>query len=195
MPQVWQNRGVVTQLHSVVLATAVAVALTRPANAQARPDFSGSWVLSEGTGPGCGKSLTVTQDATTLSLDARRAVVYKFDGSDTIHAVTPEPPRPAGASPDGWFAHAIAGVSRAAWNGDQFVIVIHQTMRMTWPRMMPDAFERQQTLQKTIALTADGHMSIKTIAILDPLPGGTTKRLDVPTSLSCRYTKAAIVKH
>jgi hypothetical protein len=183
------------QLPSICLATAVTVVLAQlHPNAQARPDFSGSWVLSEGTGPACGESIAVTQDATALSLQANRAVIYKFDGSDTIDTVTPAPPRPAGASPDAWFAHAVAGVSRAAWNGDQFVIVTHRTMRMTWPRMMPDAFDRQQTLQKTLALTPTGDMNITTLAIVDPLPGGTTKRLDLPASVSCRYTKAASVK-
>ena len=179
------------QLHSICLATAVMVVLAQlQPDAQARPDFSGSWVLSEGTGPACGKSMTVTQDASTLSLHPDGAVIYKFDGSDTIDTVTPAPPRPAGASPDAWFAHAVAGVSRAAWNGEQFVIVTHRTMRMTWPRMMPEPFDRQNTFKKTLSLNADGQMIIDTLAILDPLPGGTEKRLDFPTSWTCRYKKS-----
>jgi hypothetical protein len=180
--------------HLVLAALGIVFAQAYP-HAQAKPDFSGSWTLSEGTGPACGKSMTVTQDGSSLSFHTDRAVVYKFDGSDTIDAVTPAPPRPADASPDAWFAHAVAGVSRAAWNGDQFVIVSHRTMRITWPRMMPDAFDRQNTLQKTLSLIADREMRIDTIAIIDPLPGGTTKRLNLPGSFTCRYTKAASVKH
>jgi hypothetical protein len=179
------------QLRSIGLALAVLVVLAQlQLDAQARPDFSGSWVLSEGSGPACGKSITATQDAATLSLQSDRTVIYKFDGSDTIEAVTPAPPRPADASPDAWFAHAVAGVSRAAWNGDQFIIVTHRTMRMTWPRMMPDAFDRLHTFQQTLTLNADGRLIIDRLAILDPLPGGTTKRLDIPMSLTCTYKRA-----
>jgi hypothetical protein len=184
------------QLYPVCLATAVMVALAQlHPNAQARPDFSGSWVLSEGTGPTCGKAMTVSQDATSLSLHANRAVIYKFDGSDTIQTSPPAPPRPSEAAPTAMIANAVERVSRAAWNGDQFVIVSHSRVSMTWPRMMPDAFERLNTLRQILALNANGGLTIDMVSIIDPLPGGTPRRMDLPWSWTCRYTKAASVKH
>ena len=180
-----------TLLHSIGLATAVTVVLApvHP-HAQARPDFSGSWVLSERIGPPCAKSITATQDAATLTLVSSRAVTYKFDGSDTTETSPPAPPRPADASPTAWIGHATGSVSRAAWNGDQFVIVTHRTMRMTWPRMMPDAFDRLTTTREILALHANGGLTIDIVSIVDPLPGGTPSRMDFPWSWTCAYKRA-----
>lgn len=185
------------QLHSIVVVATAATAILAPmpASAQARPDFSGSWVLSEGVGPACGKALTITQDAAALTLGSSRSVVYKFDGSDTTQAAPPARPRPADASPTAWIADAAGSVSRAAWNGDQFVIVTHNTVRVTMPQMMPDPFERLNTLRQILYLNAGGGLTIDIVSIVDPLPGGTPRRMDLPWSWTCRYTRGASVKH
>jgi hypothetical protein len=184
------------QLHAIALATAATVALAPvPSSAQARPDFSGSWVLSEGTGPACRESMTVSQDTATLTLGSSRTVTHKFDGSDTIQPAPPAALRPASASPTEWIANAAGSVSRAAWNGDQFVIVTHHTVRMTMPQAMRDAFERQNTFRETYALDAKRQMVVDTVAIIDPLPGGTPMRMNLPNAWTCRYARAAGLRH
>jgi hypothetical protein len=81
-------------------------------------------------------------------------------------------------------------VSRAAWTGDRLVIVTHRTVTMSWPDRLPVEFERQHTFRETMALDG-GELVVDHLAISDPLPGGTAKRIDgPPSSWSCRYRKA-----
>jgi hypothetical protein len=187
-----------------VIAGAVALVLGQmQPSAQTRPDFGGTWVLTTGAG-WCNKSLIATQDATTLTLDsgevpastrdavprtASRLQAIRFDGADTRQAFPPAPPRPADATATTWIATTVASVARAAWNGDRLVVVTHYTMKMTWPSQMPGEFERENTFRETFALDADGRLVIEKVAVIDPLPGGTTARLDFPTSWTCTYKK------
>jgi hypothetical protein len=178
-------------------------------HARTPPNFSGTWVSAGPRGSSaCRKSFTATQDAATLSLDfagvsvsqrdnpspppapSSRRVIYNFDGTDTREAFPPAAPRPSNAPPAAWIATTVASVARAAWNGDQLIIVTHRTTKITWPSQMPAEFDRQQTFREALSLDANGHMVVDRIAIVDPLPGGTTARLDVPTSWTCTYKKA-----
>jgi hypothetical protein len=120
-------------------ATLVASALTiafgaADLSAQAKPDFAGKWVLEPaaaaapaagapagggrgGRGGGLGQALTVTQDATTLTLDYTAGgptptpvkLVYKLDGSPNSNSV---PAR----------GEMVVQTSKAAWEGSTLVI-------------------------------------------------------------------------
>lgn len=173
-------------------------------------DFSGTWVLDPTGAGACRGSFTATQDAATLSLDSAgvavshqesasppattsgRRVIYNFNGTDTRQAFPTPQPRPPDATPTTWIATTVASVAHASWNGDQLIIVTHTTMRITWPSQMPDEFDRQHTFRDALSLDASGHLVIDRVAIIDPLPGGTTVRLNFPpTSRKCTYKKAA----
>ena len=192
-----------------VIAGAVTLVLAEmQPNAQTPPDFSGTWVLDPTGAGACRGSFTATQDAATLSLDSAgvsvshqesasppattsaRRVIYNFNGTDTREAFPPAPPRPPDAPPSEWIATAVASVARAAWNGDQLIIVTHRTMRMTWPSKMPAEFDRQWTFREALSLDANGHLVIDRVVIIDPLPEATPARLEFPTSWKCTYKKA-----
>src|SRR5687767_11008239 len=143
--------------HEIALAGAMAIAIAGMLPAPVLPDFSGTWALQDGGRPTCRKSFAARQDADALRLDfgdvavspgvfdpaapSRRNVTYHFNGTDTRESFPAAPPRPANAKPTAWIATAVASVSRAAWNGNQLVVVTHRTMSITWPSRMADAFE------------------------------------------------------
>lgn len=173
-------------IHTGVVILALAMAHPR---AETRPDFSGSWVLTDrspGTVRFCSKSLTAAQRADALTLD-RRAI--RFDGTDTREALSDPAARPDGLPPGVWHATTVAAVSRAAWNGNQLVVVTHRTMKVTWTKT-PTEFEWQQTFREALSLDANGHLVVDRAVIVDPLPGGSPTRLDLPTAWTCTYTKA-----
>ena len=163
------------------------------AAAQTRPDLSGTWNLVEpAESPVCGRSFTITQDAATLRLESTtksgQAQVYNFDGSDTTRnlppATAPDPGR-------GWIAKMIQSVARAGWNGDRLVAVRHDTMKMWWPGNGPGEFNLQNTFRETMSLDAGSRLVVDNLAIMDPYPGGSPVRVDLPLpdSWNCIYTK------
>jgi hypothetical protein len=89
-----------------------------------------------------------------------------------------------------WIATAVESVARAAWNGDQLIVVTHRTYRITWPSNVPPEFDRQNTFREVFSLGSDGRILVDRTAIIDPLPGGTTRRLETPTSWNCSYRRA-----
>jgi hypothetical protein len=80
-------------------------------------------------------------------------------------------------------------VARAAWNGDQFVVVTHHRMTMTWPSQLPGEFERETTIKEVYSFDQAGRLVIERRVFVDPLPGGSARRVDVPDSWTCVYTK------
>lgn len=167
------------------------------ANAQTRPDFSGTWIIVETVktvpGPGCNGSLTVTQDTATLRVastaTSARPEVYNFDGTESrqTFAGTPAaaPPRPGG-----WTVNTVGSVTRAAWNGDRLVEVTHTASKMIWPGNGPGEFDLENTIRRTLSLDAMGRLVLEHLAILDPYPGGSTRRLDLPDSWTCIYARS-----
>ena len=118
---------------TVVLALAVCVAgfTVRPASAQAKPDFSGTWTFDQAKSaqPGpdgkivvaamLGDECVVKQDATTLSLAIKFGgglvnAAYKLDGSESRNMS----PSPAGEVPV---------ISHASWDGGKLVILSTST--------------------------------------------------------------------
>jgi hypothetical protein len=180
----------------VLLAATVAIVLVSVrAQAQSRPDFSGKWTLTAKPGGlrTCAESLTLLQDQSTLRIhsgdDASRASVHGFDGADMRKTLAPPPARPAGLSPDAFEGHQTRFVARAAWNGDQFVVVTHATMTMTWPNRLPGEFDRETTAKAVYSFSEAGQLVVEHIVLIDPLPGGSTRRLDLPDSWTCAYAK------
>ena len=187
---------------ALLVAAVALVPVQLVSQAQARPDFSGKWTLASKSvrGPGdprfrsCTSALLLVQDQATLSVqsgdDASRASIHRFDGSDKVVAYPPVPARREGTSPTAWEGHATRFVSRAAWNGDQFVIATHSTMKMTWPSQMPGEFDRETATKAVYAYNEAGQLVIEHLVLTDPMPGGLPKRIDLPDSWTCTYVKA-----
>src|SRR4051812_25061568 len=163
------------------------------ANAQTRPDFSGTWILVETTSAtACNGSLTVTQDAATLRVALRasaRPEVYNFDGTATqqTFAATPGVASPR---PGSWTVNTVRSVARAAWNGDRLVTVTHDESRMIWPGNGPGEFDLENTFRRTFSLDASDRLVLEHLVIFDPYPGGSTRRLELPDSWKCAYAKS-----
>ena len=181
-------RGVISAIGLAI----VFVALN--ADAQSRPDFSGTWMPVRTTsGSACDGSFTITQDAATLRValtaPSARPDVYNFDGSETRQTFDG---RGAVTSPSrgSWTVNTMGSVTRAAWNGDQFVAVTHTAAKMVWPGKGRGEFDLENTFRRTFSLDASGHLVIEHLAILDPYPGGSTRRAELPNSWKCTYARS-----
>ena len=84
----------------------------------------------------------------------------------------------------------MGSVTRAAWNGDRLVAVTHFAIKMIWPGNGPGEFDLENTFRRTFSLDASGRLVIEQIAILDPYPGGSPRRLELPDSRKCTYTRS-----
>jgi hypothetical protein len=103
--------------------------------AQAKPNFSGTWI---GVGPQQGiRELTIKQDDSTLSLEGQPDVAnrtFKLDGSETEMT-----------APDGKPL-----LARAAWEGKALVVTIH------FPEL------KQDIRRVTWVIDADGQLVMET---------------------------------
>jgi len=101
---------------ALVIALALFVSAPVTLSAQARPDFSGKWILDTTSGPAPegAVELTVKQDAKTLTLTRRQGdqtttEIHNLDGTETRETI-----------------QALGGtrerVSRATWDGNKLVI-------------------------------------------------------------------------
>jgi hypothetical protein len=88
--------------------------------AQTKPSFAGEWKMvadpdsSDGRGSSSGADLTITQNATTMTLEYRGApvkVTYKLDGSESKNMIAGR----AGGAPT-------EQVSKTAWAGNRLVV-------------------------------------------------------------------------
>ena len=186
-------------MNRLVCAVAlVATAFASAARAQQRPQFAGTWVLvpdkSVPTGAAHQPDVTITQNDGILSL-TRKAVRYSSAGSENVtYALayvldaadhpTPIAPLPAGVNPaDVKRAHT-QSTYRAIWTQTQLVIITQQVRQ-------PDAngFSPRRTERVTFSLDAEGLLTIESLAILDPSPGGPTQ--PTPTTTRGVYKKAS----
>ena len=94
------------------------------------------------------------------------------------------------APPTAYQGHKTRSVARAAWNGDQFVVVTHTTMTMTWPSQLPGEFERETTTRDSYSSNDRGQLIAEHRIVVDPLPGGAERRIDLPDSWTCTYTRS-----
>jgi hypothetical protein len=92
--------------------------------------------------------------------------------------------------PTAYYAHATVSVARAAWNGDQFVVVAHHRMTVTWPSILPGEFEREIARRDVYSFSGVGQLVVEGRVLVDPLPGGSDRRIDLPDSWTCVYANA-----
>jgi hypothetical protein len=109
----------VTTIHAIAILLAL-----QGVAPQARPNFSGDWVLADGRPSLLGEKFTAKQDEKTLTLDISAAaigrpihVVYNLDGSETKN-MNPSPA--PGVADEPIF-------SRASWEGEKLVILTRGT--------------------------------------------------------------------
>lgn len=117
---------------NVLMAGALALVLAVPAaNAQDKPNFSGTWTLvpdpnapapgGRGGGGGLGQAATITQDDKTLTVtrttqQGEVKTVYNLDGSESKNMMTMR-------------GGQVEQVSKAAWGeGNKLVITTNYTM-------------------------------------------------------------------
>jgi hypothetical protein len=193
-----------------VIGSIALIALRQPAQAPTRPDFSGSWTLTDPSGRGAfGPSFIATQDATTLSIEMATAEtsmtlggggattvegppvrrVFYFNGEDKIMTY----PRPvkidAMDQTRMMWSYLATSSSRAGWSGDQLVIVTHNKNKVHFPHETPSDFDSEQTVQLAVALDADGKLVVNRMIIADPLPFSVTTRVDNPGVWKTTYKK------
>jgi hypothetical protein len=63
-------------------------------------------------------------------------------------------------------------------------------MTMTWPGQLPGEFERETTSREVYSFNEAGQLVVERRVLVDPLPGGLPRRIDVPDSWTCAYAKA-----
>ena len=113
-----------------LMAGALALVLAVPAaNAQDKPNFSGSWTLvpdpnaptgGRGGGGGLGQAATITQDAKTLTVtrttqQGEVKTVYNLDGSESKNMMSMR-------------GGQVEQVSKATWKGKELLITTNFTM-------------------------------------------------------------------
>ena len=120
---------------TLCLVLVAAVFGTVEVSAQAKPNFSGTWIAvapQEGI-----RELTIKHDASTLTLEGQPGLTkrtFKLDGSETDMS-----------APDGKPLRA-----KAVWEGNTVVVTIH------FPEL------KQDIRRQTWAMDADGQLVLKT---------------------------------
>ena len=142
------------------------------AQAQDKPNFSGSWTLvvdpnapppsGRGGGGGLGQAATLTQDAKTLTItrttqNGEIKIVYNLDGSDSKNMMMGR-------------GGQTEQISKANWDGNKLVVTTNFTMG-----------ENQVTRTQTFSLDASGQLVVSTTS---PGRGG-----GEPTTTTQTYKK------
>jgi hypothetical protein len=164
-----------------LVATGIVVALSVHAAAQARPDFSGVWKLTEGPAGGFRSPFTIAQDASTATLtpaESAQGITVFLDGRPS--------PGPPPKTPEGIRNSLAAGsqpalLMRAAWMGDQVVVVAHTNV--TLDKMPTIVF----TNRYVFTLVDRNTMRIDSMSVEDPRPS--PSRQPVPEMASRTYAR------
>ena len=186
------------------------LALTVIASAQTpkRPDFAGAWILvPEKSTPATAPhqpDITITQNDSTLSLTRRAAVfssipgqpvsaanatredityalAYTFDGIEHPSPTPPMPQLPPGMEAGGVVSLPPPTNYRAIWTQTQLLILTYG--------VRPDrsGLPVRRLSRMAFSLDADGLLTIESIAIADPTPGGPDQ--PTPTPVRSVYKK------
>ena len=169
---------------------------------QARPDFSGTWVLESYRGlgvGGLGHEAVLAQRDGVLMIDTpeirfqssspggssseivgRRSVEYRLNGDETVQQLSPPVARPGVMT-----MTTVEVITRAAWMGDQLVIVSHNLSRGFGVDGRP--LTSRQTARKALSLAADGTLVVETLIVADPSPR--ERRQDPPQARRDVYRK------
>jgi hypothetical protein len=186
---------------TVLLAGLLAIApVTKLAGAQSPPDFSGFWTMvSPETGYPNHRRLTISQSATTLTIDSTitrvtgstdgissetsypARVIYTLDGVERPTQLISDVPAPAKApAPTGMSMRLTESLSKATWAGRQLVIMTYQKLGTTAPARSPAFVETRRTVRDAISIDQDGLLVWETLIVADPLPWGREVKTPVP---------------
>lgn len=174
-----------------VLTFAAAAGVVATLSAQARLDFSGTWVAST---PGVFPSeqrVTITQDATTLTIDSMGLRISgRTDGVTSTGTSIPYPvrttyildgvehprdiaardfPSAVPASTRGFAARLEASVVKASWAGRQLVVMQYDTYRVN--SASHGVTHIRKTTRESLTLAADGTLAWEVLTLSDPIPG------------------------
>jgi hypothetical protein len=168
-----------------------------------RPDFSGTWVLEPYRGlgvGGLGHEVVLSQRDGTLVVESpeirmrsrggelsseiggRGRVTYTLNGEESVRRLAPPAARPGVMS-----MTTVEQITRAAWTGDQLVIVEHNLSRGFGMDGQP--LTSRQTVRKALSLGADGTLVVDLLIVADPWPR--QQRQDPPTATRWVYRKAS----
>ncbi len=214
------SRAIVVAAAFVAVATITPHAQTAPQSTfsivkRDRVDLSGHWENVNPAGFGAlGKEFTAAQDATSLTVematvnytfDTRqggssvatpgpmRRMVYQFNGVETREAFA-MPEKFATLDPShAYFGYTSSTSTRAAWQGDQLVVVTHNTIRDHRPRHTPADFDSEQTTRLALSLDSDGTLIAERIIIADP-DSDSALRTNLPGVMKTVYRKAGLVR-
>jgi hypothetical protein len=151
---------------SLLPSVATAVVCAAILHAQARPDFSGTWVE---VGPnGSGSEIRVQQTAATLSTGHAstgddHVFAYRLDGTETRNAIASH-------------GSEIVSVSKAEWTGAGLIIAEETTY--------PDG--RRVSRKQTWSLNEKGQLVIELV---------TTAASGEPQKFTVTYTRKATIQH
>ena len=193
------------------LACSIGVlALTVIASAQApkRPDFAGTWILvPEKSVPATAPhqtDITITQSDSTVSLTRKAAVftsipgqpvnaanatredityalAYVFDGIEHLSPTPPLPQLPPGMDAGTLISTPPPTNYRAIWTQTQLLILTYG-VRPDRSGLPVRRFSRM-----ALSLDAEGMLTLESIAIADPTPGGPDQ--PTPTPVRSVYKK------
>jgi hypothetical protein len=177
-----------------LIVTMLAGSLGRQ-QSQGRADFSGSWVVADpwervdpsSQGLALGPAFTLTQDATTLSVEmagayfgldptspgghewlgvgSLRRDTYNLEGESRVTY-----PQPSGSLTPGPPSRPLASLSRATWQGNVLVVVTHTTMVEHFPARRPSDFTLEKTRRLVFHFDDKAQLVVESLIIEDPLP-------------------------
>lgn len=186
----------------VVGVISVAVVAAR-LDAQAPPDFSGTWLLASSQPPGSqalGPDFSITQDGTTLRIDSTGyhfslstngtssrtpfpiQTIYTVDGMEHPRQVMANPPV-SSAPASGMTSDLEESLYKATWAGRQLVIMTYNKYKTTDPWRTPSVYTTRQTVRQALSMEADGTLSVESLIIADPAP---TRAHEMPSPTPVR---------
>jgi hypothetical protein len=192
--------------------TFVAVALLSATvgQAQARPDFSGRWVLAnshpEGTAA-FGPDFAVLQTAQTIQVSLM--TVGSRGSAPTVEGRTPEYPARVTFTLDGGehptkalFEQALPQVrsetsvitmtteestSKATWVGSALVLMSYNKLRTAPPARGPNSVSTRQTVRRVLSIDPSGLLEVETWILADPTPWA--RSVSAPSQVKSTYRR------
>ncbi|HYN08195.1 MAG TPA: hypothetical protein VES67_12455 [Vicinamibacterales bacterium] len=190
----------------LVAGLMVMAPLTVALDGQSLPDFSGKWTaVSPTISYPPNRSMTITQDGTTLTVDSTAfrvtastagwssetsypmRTIYILDGTEHPSQIVADPP-PWPQSLKAMTTTLHESISKATWAGRHLVIMTYEKQRTTAPGRTPAFAETRRTVREAISLEADGALVWESLIVADPLPWG--RAVATPTPFRRIYRKS-----
>ena len=196
-------------LRIATLVCSIAVVTAVSLEGQAKPDFSGRWVLvPERSVPAntwaMGKEFRASQTPSSIALELQwqelqlgpagnkstdvgfgKPIVYALDGAD--HEQPVAAPQEFSNRPGASRAYVRSLNYRATWTGDKLVIVSRDVFAIERPGETPKVARR--VIRKALSLDADGSLVAESLIVADPFPGEQAQ--DAPVPIRSVYRKAS----